>query len=245
MMIRLMRWAAGFLVATLSLQVLAAGEIRMVSVRSNACAPVSGCFATPFFSAVVEVQNLAYAKQVGVRYRNAAGQWVNQAGEYMFSTPGNREAWRIPLDGPSSAFAFYYTVNGVTYWDNNGGKNYSLAPYQYDGLLGDIPVGSPTGALETGGIIRGEVLVKNLAYHKQVKVVYTLNNWQTASEVPARFLKTLPSGVEMWSYEVSAANVADITQVKMAFFYDWGVGSAWDNAFGRNYAMRYFGLLTY
>lgn len=240
------------LLALLSLSqlALAAGEIRMISVRSNACPPVSGCYASNFFEAMLEVQNLAYAKQVGIRYRNASGVWVNQAGEFSYSVTGNREVWHVSLSQPPSAYAFYYTVNGVTYWDNNSGKNYASAAYQYDGLLGTLPVGEPIASWkldnnsQTAGAVTGDVLVKNLGYGKTVKVVYTFDNWVTSREVQAAYLATLPSGFEAWSFRLPASQAPDFSKVKIAFYYSWGSGSAWDNNYGRNYSMQYYGYVV-
>lgn len=233
-----------------AISALAANEIRMVSSRSNGCPPVSGCFATPFFDAFLEVQNLAYAKNVGVRYLNQNGVWVNEPGEYTKSIGGNRELWRVSLASPPAAYAFYYTVNGVTYWDNNGGANYAAAPYKYDGILGTLPVGEPRGYWvesypSTGaGEIKGDVLVKNLSYTKQVKVVYTLDNWATSQETQATFATTLPSGFEAWTFSIPSSKAPDFAKVQIAFYYTWATGSAWDNNYGTNYRMHWYGQIV-
>lgn len=237
--------------ASTALTAVAANEIRMVSTRSNGCPPVSGCFATPFFEAVLDVQNLAYTKNIGVRYLNDSGTWINQAAEYSQSVTGNRELWRVRLSSPPSTYAFYYTVNGVTYWDNNGGKNYAAALYKYDGILGTLPVGEPRGFWQESssntagsGAITGDVLVKNLGFTKQVKVVYTLDNWATTQETFAVFAATLPSGFEAWTFNLPSSKTPDFAKVQMAFQYTWATGSAWDNNYGSNYRMQWYGHIV-
>ena len=58
--------------------------------------------------------------------------------EYHQSLPENLEMWRAtvvtapyepgftPADSVLVEFCISYTVNGQTYWDNNGGNNYRL-----------------------------------------------------------------------------------------------------------------------
>ncbi|GKX29357.1 glycogen-binding regulatory subunit of S/T protein phosphatase I [Vallitalea longa] len=53
---------------------------------------------------------------------------------YVTSYPNGVEEWYINLwkndidttPSPSSQYVLYYTVNGMTYWDNNFGENYSF-----------------------------------------------------------------------------------------------------------------------
>lgn len=230
---------------SVSLTAQAANEIRLVSVRSNGCAPVSGCYTTPFFLATVEVQNLGYAKQVGVRYRNSSGSWESAPGQYLGAAGPGRELWTVSMNAPSDSFAFYSTVNGVTYWDNNNSQNYSQALYRYDGLLGSAPLGDPQGSWlppqsGTGqnGAISGNLLLRNLSYAKTVRIVYTENNWSTTREAFASYQATLPSGVELWQFSLPTAAVINQAQVQMAFQYSWSGGSAWDNNYGRNYRLN-------
>ena len=81
------------------------------------------------------VKNLAYQKQVGIYYTtNGWLTWFIALGGYQRSYPpgalpgqAQAETWqiRVPVGGGSQAdFAVFYTVNGVTYWDNNFGLNY-------------------------------------------------------------------------------------------------------------------------
>lgn len=230
--------------ASVSCAALAVNEVKLVSVRSNGCAPVSGCYATPFFTSTVEVQNLGYAKQVGIRYRTSAGAWESAPGQYLGPASAGRELWSVNMSAPSDSFAVYYTVNGVTYWDNNNSQNYATNLYRYDALLGAAPLGDPLGnwgppepGTSQNGSISGNLLIRNLSYAKTVRIVYTENNWATTREAFARYQATLPSGIELWQFGLPTAAVIDPSRVQIAFHYTWATGSAWDNNYGRNYRL--------
>ena len=86
----------------------------------------------------VLVRNIALQKQVAIVY--TTDNWFtchNAFGIYSrpfapASTPHqlNTELWNIgPVAaGTTGQFAAFYTVAGVTYWDNNFGLNYSFEP---------------------------------------------------------------------------------------------------------------------
>jgi hypothetical protein len=78
------------------------------------------------------VKNLAYDKVVGLRYTKDG--WKTQAdsnGFWSRHIAGNNTDEFICLSdssimpGTRVVYAIYYKVNGKTYWDNNGGRNYS------------------------------------------------------------------------------------------------------------------------
>lgn len=213
----------------------AAGEVQLLSARSNACNPVNTCPSQ--MTTVIEVKNLAYVKQVGVRYRNSQGYWMTAPAQYWMPSASGKELWNVVVPEPSDAYAIYYTVNGVTYWDNNGGRNYSNARVGQDEILGSPwSIGDPTGAWSSGTLY-GDVTVRNVSASKTVRIVYTDDNWVTRREGYARYSRTLPSGFEVWTYALPTRTTVDPRNVRMAYFVDWGSGSAWDNNFGNNYGL--------
>lgn len=101
----------------------------------------------------VKVEDLAYDKVVGIVWTD--DNWITNTTSYLsyeYDLSGNFEQWGIdfaPLGKLSSyyigswenyvadtiraggtsvtiQYAVFYEAGGVTYWDNNGGANYSV-----------------------------------------------------------------------------------------------------------------------
>ncbi|XP_069094216.1 protein phosphatase 1 regulatory subunit 3E [Pleurodeles waltl] len=93
-----------------------------------------------FISGWVRVLNMAFEKQVGVRYttdnwtthHDARAAYVPRPAYVGVPPPRtDRFTFRLPLPvclGPdgSMQFAICYQVGAAEYWDNNGGSNYSI-----------------------------------------------------------------------------------------------------------------------
>ncbi|WP_411676295.1 hypothetical protein [Caproicibacter sp.] len=75
------------------------------------------------------LKNLGYEKTVLVKY--TTDNWATSksaSASYEKSLPGNVEQWKIPSDLPHGSNVKYfvsYTVDGITYIDNNFGNNYT------------------------------------------------------------------------------------------------------------------------
>ncbi len=215
----------------------AAGEVQLVHVTSSQCPPVSGCYRTPYLRGIVEVKNLAYAKSVTVRYTAGNNVWTDAAANYVGpSTPG-KELWSFDISTPNATwFAIAYTVNGTTYWDNNGGANYKLADYQFDALLTYPDISGATGQRDTTkSAVVGNILVRNRSYQKTLTVKYTDTSWATTKTATATYVATLPSGVEYWAFEAPVSASAPSANIQLAFEYTHAYGTATDNNYGRNY----------
>lgn len=220
----------------------AAGEVQLLSARSTECSlGISNC-PSANMTVFIEVKNIAYAKQVGVRYRNSAGEWVSAAAQYFMPTTTGKELWYVSLPGPSESFALYYTVNGATYWDNNSGRNYSVARFTQDALLGSAPINDADGMWNTtsatGPALTGSVRVRNMGAGRKVKAVYTDDNWLTTKTGYASYQSTLPSGIEVWNFVLPTSATTSTGKIQLSFNYTWTGGSAWDNSFGRNYGVH-------
>ncbi len=218
----------------------AAGEVQLVHVTSSQCPPTSGCSRTPYLRGTVEVQNLAYSKAVTVRYYSwSTAKWADAAASYVGPSSAGKELWSFDIGTVGATqFAIAYSVNGATYWDNNGGQNYKVADYQFDALLTYPDISGATGQRDTTkSAVVGNILVKNRGAQKTVRVVYTDNNWATTKYASATFVATLPSGVEYWSFEAPVASSASSSNVQLAFEYTHAYGTSWDNNYGRNYRL--------
>lgn len=131
--------------------------------------------------------------------------------------------------------------------DDNSGKNYFLTKdagamlsANTNVLLGDANLYDLGHAIEFMGVVN----VKNLAYGKSVKIIYSTDNWQTTKEADARFEKNYSygysnvespneQGIENWTFRVSIPE--RINTVEFAVVYQVEGAEFWDNNFGQNY----------
>jgi carbohydrate/starch-binding protein with CBM21 domain len=76
--------------------------------------------------------------------------------------------------------------------------------------------------------------VKNLAFNKQVGILFTTDDWATSNSVFGQFDHRLISGNEVWKID---APVGSVSQVEFAIFYRVNGQEFWDNNFWRNYVI--------
>jgi len=200
---------------------------------------------------VIRVKNIAYTKQVFVHQKLTNGTWTNLYAQYKSPAGNGWETWELSLNSASDpivsmiadAFVIGYTVSGQTYWDNNNGQNYFLAKNAGPLLGNGIMVAAVY--LYSGG--NGAIDVKNIAYAKDVTVVYTTNNWQstmtaTASYAGSRvyygystFDNPNRYGVERWYFFLPSFSGRT---VQYAVRYTVSGVTYWDNNEGANYTVR-------
>ncbi|MDR0914502.1 MAG: CBM21 domain-containing protein [Oscillospiraceae bacterium] len=199
----------------------------------------------------VEVENLALNKTVTIHYSNDDITWYEVDATYTAPTYGNKEAWYFetaPYDpgyrGTGNYyFAIEYVVNGVTYWDNNGGNDY----YANSGGYGSqgTPVVFGTGKVfvrdayfaareNDDNRLVAQIYVKNIAYNKVVNVRYSTDDWATYTDVPAAYnLSNYASDAELWIADVDIPSYLD--EISFAVSYTVNGETYWDNNFGQNY----------
>ncbi len=181
----------------------------------------------------IVVQNLAYEKQVSIRAQKSAG-WQDVSASYLQSLPRNLELWSAPASNDEGEFVAKYVVNGITYWDNNGGMNYKF-PQAFDEFVAlsgsnyKVVLGNASLAASTLNV---SAAVQNLAYSKVVGIVFTTDNWATVKTAYGTYNFTMKSGLEVWKI---TAPVSVATEVKFAIFYQVAGSEYWDNNFSRNY----------
>src|SRR4051812_6193966 len=141
-----------------------------------------------FLSASVKVKNVAYRKDVQIRF-GTPGQWQDAPLTWM-ANYGNYDLFELqpaPWVGyPSVEFAIRYTPDmGETYWDNNNFANYSPR-YALTGVknvmlnTATLVYGGTAGSSYITGI-QGEILVNNLSFHKRVGIRHSGDGFQAMS----------------------------------------------------------------
>ncbi len=197
----------------------------------------------------IRVKNVSYEKVVGVHHHMLDGNWTNLAARYVRPADNGYEIWSVSVYSLNTnnfqpEFAVYYTVNGRTYWDNNGGADYSL-------MVGDgVLLGQGVAVLQAYASYNNEIAsfsidLQNLAYIKTVEIVYTTDNWASSTVIPAGFdsyyfygyaflQSPNRAGVERWS---ARANVLISTPIKYFIKYTVNGREYFDNNFGADYKL--------
>jgi len=221
----------------------------------------------------VSVDNLSYDKAVNIHYQDENGSW-NEIPAYFYSTTGsNKELWKAhyyrnlktpnennePLDFD---FAVEYEANGQEYWDNNQGQNFHLPAGSGELINRDVVLNSAVAwapytypyngnSATVPGRFDVSVLVRNLAFNKDVTIFYSLDNWDTTYQAQAEFKPYSVNGysyisypnannVERWGAEIDGPEMQgdNLNEIKMAVRYTVNGQVIWDNNFGQNYTVK-------
>lgn len=195
----------------------------------------------------VLVENLAFAKLVGIWGRDVgSGTWSFHPCSYSRSVPGDGEIWQGSIGSPVDQFDVEYEALGNVYWDNNDQFNYTLDTEAAEGTegVGTAVINPNVLAVEWvvdgAGNLTVDVLVKNIAFAKQVAIVYSTNNWLTFQNAFGNYTQSFapPSSphqlnAELWGI---VAPVGVGTRGQFAVFFSVGGTTYWDNNFGLNYS---------
>jgi hypothetical protein len=220
--------------------------VALLNAEAGSAPSGTGSF-TYFTNFRVAVENLAFAKTVGIWGRNTvSGGWGFFPCAFDHAVAGNREIWQAHVSGTEiDRFAVRYDVLGQTFWDNNAGFDYGLDTNaaHTDGI-GTVVLAPAVLAvasrLDPGGTLAVDILVKNLAFAKQVAIVYTLNNWTTFQNAFAVFQRTFPPPTTTHQVQAEHWRVAVMlppgASGQFAIFYIVAGNTFWDNNFRTNYS---------
>lgn len=195
------------------------GNVNLIYAKPVEVQPGAGA------EGYIRVKNIGQDKKVTIRYSYNNAEWFDCAASYYKPDGNNYEIWKFVTPGKDFGyrgivavqFSIKYEVNGQTYWDNNNGQKYCVAVGYVIGLTYDFGIGAiaNVSAYTDSGInnryVAGRLQLKNLGQPKNVKVIYTTDNWATTREVNAEFEYTAyaNSSVEEWyySYETNSKNI--------------------------------------
>ncbi len=88
--------------------------------------------------------------------------------------------------------------------------------------------------------ILGTVKVRNLTYHKLVKIRYSCDGWRTFGDVPASYVHGSCDGpMDRFSFGLSAPRELDVgSSMEFCVCYRAGNEEFWDNNYGHNYVIE-------
>jgi Starch/carbohydrate-binding module (family 53) len=223
---------------------LGSGDVELVYAH----AVTRGCSSCISWQGFLAVKDLAYEKDVAVVYSMDSGSWREASARFVETLPDGRELWTFERVGwPGDfRFALRYRAAGREYWDNAGGLDYRGKVALSDGrglATVDAPLGvgrdvAVTSALvadpmegETGPSLHVYLRVRNRAYDKRVRIVYSVDGWNTVAEAEARY--EYGGDAQQWFARIPLdpdARAVDFAAVSLM------AGSEdWDNNFGRNF----------
>lgn len=246
------------LAAVFSLIVTAFGSIGTVSAATgNEVKLLHGQYSLGFFKGSIEVENIAPSKQVNVVWKiyGRTDGWLSTPATYAAPTEGNLEAWEFsayiltyyhPSIATSAAvygleFYLEYYVNGTRYVDNNGGSNYRVGGYdQSEAILKKPVVKVGNVAFGTNSDFKGHIYLKNFPVNKEVKIVYSTDNWATVQQAWASKAYTLNNSngaLDRWEFDVPVA--AEVKRIEIAVLYVGDGTQYWDTNYNnRNYILQ-------
>ena len=149
----------------------------------------------------------------------------------------------IPTDTSGTDSEFIY--------DGGGGddlKERPLVMYRIDvptapPLPGDIRDVVVEKIDFVGTMVKGTVRVRNIAFGKWIAVRFTLDKWQTTSEVTARYKESIQNGTfDRFTFSIKLAGVLSRAEEKTLYLsvrYSVAGREIWDNNSGRNYQVRF------
>lgn len=233
----------GFLLA-ISMSSFAADEVRLAwaQVQKDPMTPGGYCPSCVSFFGEIEVKNIAYTKQVNAWYRIGTGAWISSAAKYDAGLSNGKQAWDFVVSlgyvypMPSHIeLKFSYKVNGVTYWDTNNGSNYHIglqSTQNPPSVLGtaNLFMDNVNGSY---GSFNGSVIVKNIAYNKQVKITYSTDGWKTKKSTLATYGWKESAKAEGWNWALNLVS----PPTTFFFYVSYTVNGVTyiDSNHGRNY----------
>jgi hypothetical protein len=212
------------------------------------CGARGGCQGVDLFIKLrvkpVAGANLAN-KHVGVVYRKPGTTTLTSVNGTYFSTWGNGdEEWHVKVSLRSweniiSFNAWYQDGVGNTFYDDNSSELHAIA------IGGNHPAISHLWQYTGIGVNENGVL-GNLDFDKELALVYTTDDWQTANwmnmgagDNQLHWIEDTNSDFERWDVYVNLPG--NFTHFKWAVVYKHGTANGatvyefWDNTSGSNY----------
>lgn len=200
------------------------------------------CWREQSFWVDLDVRDDAYDKRVGIVWTDDAWATHHVAyAAYERELGGDREQWGVdvqvgyftgPFDELEVEYAAFVEIDGVTTWDpaNNHHVVTRVTPERPVKLVSSEVSYEP----EVGGVLAGVVRVYNLAYDKQVTIVYTTDGWATAAEAEATWWRE-----NDWRFRIEGLGDEVLPDtVELAIRYRVAGREHWDNNDGFDYVHR-------
>jgi hypothetical protein len=236
-------------------------SVRLKYGVSENFSPGGGLTGVNNTEVTAKVKNIAFAKEVAVRYAQMDGTWVEAALAWQKNCANYDLFFRRDSTFVTREFVIRYSVAGLTFWDNNNSANFHVDPTHPNAVGGRVVLSQATarrGTQAGGGFtvttswVEGDILVQNLSFNKRVGIRLSANRWGSFADTNASFSGTVPvaaglSNVETWRFKTPELNLdTSVPDFRFAVFYDnLDTGEFfWDNNFGQDYSLSKNDLST-
>jgi hypothetical protein len=260
-----LRFLALLFASVLSLAALSTASIASAAERVKLHTAFFGTqsrYGCTQYSAAFDILTTAFGheKSVFVHLQESDGVWVDVPASFVETIPGDRELWRASIlygqgacptaKAAPDTFEIAIKVSTATgdIWDNNGGINYRAAKASGSLLVGtDIAIAGMGLSIAPEGdrVLLADAFVRNIAFTKNVDVVYSLDGWQTVETAPFSYVN--PYVLGYGSYASPNANGSEVWGrptvrfpsgcIDFAIRYRVSGAEYWENNFGRNYRL--------
>ena len=203
----------------------------------SAC-PTFGKYGMTSYEVFIQTKDNCSNQKVYVHYNYLDNEaWRDQEAQYFTTLNDGSKIWKANFTSYNTRYCIKYVADGVTYWDNNNGKDYT-----YGNTLGTAPIVSERMGYQypyQGFMVNA--LLQNYAYHKNVYVRYTTDGWNSYRDEAMRYAATNDNGTESWTtYLPISGSEASSENFEYAICYQVNGQEYWANNFGANYDRSYY-----
>ena len=189
------------------------------------------------YEVFVQTQDSAHSQKVYIHYLNGTS-WHYVKADYYTTLSDGAKIWKATFSSYNTQYAIKYIADGVTYWDNNNGRDYTGTE-----TIGTAPIAAKRLNYQYSGSsgYRVEAVLQNYAYHKNVFVRYTSDGWKTFCDQTMSYCETNYDGTETWAATLNV-NTNNIAQGDFNYAICYRVNGCeyWANNFGLNYNSFYY-----
>ena len=244
------RFASVILTLAMILSLIVVAGTVSTGAASAPKASVSLYFCSPYFSkygstnyeVYIQTKNTSADPKVYVHYNYLDGKaWQDSEAVYFTTLSDGSIIWKAGFSSYNTKYCIKLVNNGKTYWDNNGGKDYS-----YGTTIGSAPIVSKklSYAYSSWNGFQVDAVLQNYAYHKNVFVRYTTNGWKSYHDVAMHYSETNADKTETWTTNLplsfSYSNNFNTEDFEYAICYRVNGREYWANNFGENYGYYYY-----
>ncbi len=191
------------------------------------------------YEAYIQTRDNASDQQVYVHYlyMDSLG-WTDTKAEYVTTLSDGSKIWKAYFTSMNTHYAIKFVADGREYWDNNNGKDYNGT--ETVGVAPIAPKRNASGFYYSNTYAINAVL-QNYAYHKDVFVRYTNDNWNTYHDQPLSYKSTNLDGTELWNTVLTLPYSQTFgDDFQYALCYRVNGNEYWANNFGANYNASFY-----